>query len=315
VRKIYSKRWTLLFVTIFLLTTLASAIDPLADQSATQVNVTLKSSIYLPTPRPIQDVFLVLNNTTLDLVYRVERSEAEDPINLEKEVYATVNATPHDVYKITPHPLGPFPKGKDLGFTLGQWLTAIGTGTYSEANGNATMNLTFRSLVPNGTYTVWVHRVTMPPDYEYVFMPVGASDGSQNVFKADADGNGAFNLTFEALPPSTNVTYPDYVAMYVTKKIPINTKINWTLISMAYHSDGKTYGATPGELGKTAHMQLTHLMYPKPARTYEEWKNATSAAASTSAATAKPQEKQPGFEGIIAVVGLLAAYCFARNER
>jgi hypothetical protein len=308
VKNVHSERWTLLFVTIFLLATLASAIYASADQPVTQVNVTLRSSIYLTTPRPIQDVFLVLNNTTPNLVYRVERSEAEDPMNLEKEVYATINSMPHDVYKITPHPLGPFPKGKDLGFTLGQWLAAIGTGTYSEANGNATMNLTFRSLVPNGTYTVWAHRVIMPPDYEYVFMPVGASDGSQNVFKADTDGNGAFNLTFKALPPSTNVTYPDYVAMYVTKKIPLNTKINWTLISVAYHSDGKTYGATPGELGKTAHMQLTHLMYPKRARTYEEWRNATAAAASTSASTAKPQEREPGFECLIAVLGLLAAY-------
>jgi len=312
---VHSTRWTLLFVTIFLLPTLASAIDTSADQSATQVNMTLRSSIYLPTPRPIQDAFLVLNNTTPNFVYRIERSEAEDPMNLEKEVYATINATPHDVYKITPHPLGPFPKGKDLGLTLGQWLAAIGTGTYSEANGNATMNLTFRSLVPNGTYTVWVHRVTMPPDYEYVFVPIGSSDGSQNVFKADASGNGAFNLTFKALPPSTNVAYPDYVAMYATKTIPVNTKINWTLISVAYHSDGKTYGATPGELGKTAHMQMTDLMYPKPARTYEEWRNATATAASTSAATAKPQEREPGFEYLIAVLGILAAYCFARNER
>jgi len=123
-------------------------------------------------------------------------------MNLEKEVYATINATPHDVYKITPHPLGPFPKGKDLGLTLGQWLAAIGTGTYSEENGNATMNLTFRSLIPNGTYTVWVHCVTMPPDYEYVFVPVGASDGSQNVFKADASGNGAFNLTLRHCRPA-----------------------------------------------------------------------------------------------------------------
>jgi hypothetical protein len=56
-------------------------------------------------------------------------------------------------------------------------------------------------------------------------------------------------------------------------------------------------------------------MYPKPARTYEEWRNATAAAASTSAATTKPQEREPGFEYLIAVLGILAAYCFARNER
>lgn len=132
-----SKLWISLLAAIFLLMILASTIDASADLSSTQVNVTLRSSIYLPTPRPIQDVFLVLNNTTPNLVYRVERNQAEDQMNLKKEVYATVNATPHDTYKITPHPFGPFRKGEDLGFTLGQWLAAIGTGTYSEANGNA----------------------------------------------------------------------------------------------------------------------------------------------------------------------------------
>lgn len=155
----------------------------------------------------------------------------------------------------------------------------------------------------------------MPPDYNYTFASVGASDGMQNVFKADANGNGTFNLKMEALPPSTNVTYQNYVAMYVTKKVPLRSKIAWTLLSVAYHSDGKTHGATPGELGKTAHMQLTHLMYPKPARTYEEWKNATVTNATTTAATAKPQEKGPGFEGIIAVAGLLAVAYLALDKR
>lgn len=310
-----SKRWILLFAIIFLLMILASTIDASADQSSAQINVTLRSSIYLPTPRPIQDIFLVLNNTTPNMVYRVERNQAEDLVNIEKKVYATTNATPHDTYKITPHPLGPFPKGKDLGFTLGQWLAAIGTGTYAEVNGNATLNLTFYKLVPNGTYTVWLHRVTMPPNYKFEFTPVGASDGSQNVFNADANGSAAFNLKLKALPPSTNVTYPDYVAMYVTKKVPLSTNITWTLITVAYHSDGKAHGAMPGELGKATHMQLTHLMYPKPARTYEEWKNATVAAATTAAAAAKSQEKGPGFEGIVAVFGLLAVAYLSLDKR
>ena len=76
--------------------------------------------------------------------------------------YATTNATRHDVYKIMPNALGPFPKGKALGFTLEQWLAAAGTGTYIEENDNAALNLTFHNLVPNRTYSVWSHRVTMP---------------------------------------------------------------------------------------------------------------------------------------------------------
>jgi len=315
-----SKFWILLFTAATLTSILAA--DLSAAQSVSSkpwvVNVTLLSSIYLPTPRPVGDVYFELNNTTPDMVYRIESVQAKDPINLGKMAYATTNATRHDVYKVMPNALGPFPKGKALGFTLEQWLAAAGTGTYIEENDNAALNLTFHNLVPNGTYSVWSYRVTMPPDYNYSFTPVGASDGSQNVFKADADGNGMFSLMLKALPLSTNVTYEDYVAMYVTKQVPISTRITWTLITVAYHSDGKTHGATPGELGKTTHMGLTHLMYPKPIRTYEEWKNATRIAAMTTAETAaadKSQNKQPGFEGFIALAGLLAVAYLTLHKR
>ena len=249
-----SKFWILLFATVTLLATSILAADLSAAQSVAskswEVNVTLLSSIYLPTPRPVGDVFFELNNATPDMVYRIESGQAKDPINLGKMAYATTNATRHDVYKLMPNALGPFPKGKALGFTLEQWLAATGLGTYIEENDNAALNLTFHNLVANGTYSVWSHRVTMPPDYNYSFTPVGASDGSQNVFKADADGNGIFKLKLKALPLSTNVTYKDYVAMYITKQVPISTRITWTLISVAYHSDGKTHGPTPGEMGK-----------------------------------------------------------------
>lgn len=315
-----SKFWILLIAAATLTSILAA--DLSAAQSVSSkpwvVNVTLLSSIYLPTPRPVADIYFELNNTMPDLVYRIESDQAKDPINLGKMAYATTNATRHDVYKLMPNALGPFPKGKALGFTLEQWLSAAGTGTYIEENDNAVLNLTFHNLVPNGTYSIWSHRVTMPPDYNYSFTPVGASDGSQNVFRADADGNGMLSLMLKALPPSTNITYKDYVAMYVTKQVPISTRITWTLITVAYHSDGKTHGPTPGELGKTTHMQMTHLMYPKPIRTYEEWKNTTRIAATTEAetdATNKTQNRQPGFEVFIALAGLLAIAYLALHKR
>jgi hypothetical protein len=297
----------LLFVSVLLQTTSALAVDSSASPTSSnpwEVDLMLRSQIYLPTPRPVQDVYFVLNDTTPNLVYRIGLDQAKDPANLAKMAYATTNATPHDVYELAPNSRGPFPKGEALGFTLGQWIAAIGTGTYIEENDDATMNLTFHNLMPNGTYTVWISRITMPPDYKYAFMPVGTSDGSQNEFKADSTGNGRFNLRLKALPPSTNVTYADYVAMYVTKKAPISTNITWTLIAVAYHSDSKTHGATPGELGKTTHVQLVHLMYPKPARTYEDWRNISTGAAAVPNATA--QQKQPGFEGILSLIGLFA---------
>ena len=310
----YFRRSIMLLAAVVLLATSSSASDLPARSQATsspwEVDVVLRSSIYLPTPRPIQDVFFMLNNSTPDMVYRIERQQAEEPTNLALTAYATVNATPHDTYKVTANALGPFPKGADLGFTLEQWLAAIGTGTYVERDGNATINLTFRDLVPNGTYSIWRHQVTMPPNYSYVYSPLGAPDGSQNAFQADAAGNATFRLDFAALPASTNLSFPDYVAMYVTRKVPVTANVTWTLIPVIYHSDGQTHGAVPGELGKDAHVQLVHLMYPKPARTYDEWKNMTMAAAAAPAET-----KMPAFEGVLALVGLLAAAFLLTNRR
>ena len=315
------RQWIMLFAAVFLLMTLSLATESVANPSVSSktwdVDVELRSSIYLPTPRPVGDVFIVLNNTTPDLVYRIERSQADDPANLAREAYATRDATPHDPYKITPNSLGPFRKGADLGFTLGEWLAATGTGTYAEENDSSTMNFTFRNLVPNGVYTVHCTRVTMPPNFEEILTPVGAPDGSQNAFKADSKGNATFNLLLKALPASTNITFKDYAAMYAAKTAPITANITWTLISVVYHSDGKTKGASPGEPGKNAHVQMLHLMYPKPYRTYEEWKNATVVAATTKTKTAadKPQEKQPGFEGSFAITALLLMACIALGRR
>ena len=309
-----AKYWTFSYAMVLLLTTLAVASDLPSDPSATsnpwKVNVTLESQIYLPTPRPMPDVFFELNNSTPDMVYRAELGQAKDAMSLEKEAYATTNATPRDTYKITQNPLGPFPKGEDLGFTLRQWIAANGKGTYVEDNENAVLNLTLHNLVPNGTYTLWCSRVTMPPNYREVLTPIGASDGSQNAFIADSGGKGTFDLRFKALPASTNVTWKDYVAMYVTKQAPISTKITWTLIALEYHSNGKTHGAKPGDSGKTAHCQLVHLMYSKPIQTFEEWKNATNITA-----TAQTEKKEPGFEGIFALAGLLASACILMNRR
>jgi len=309
-----AKYWTCSYAMVLLLTILAVASDLPSDPSATsnpwKVNVTLESQIYLPTPRPIPDVFFELNNSTPDMVYRAELGQAKDAMSLEKEAYATTNATPRDTYKITQNPLGPFPKGEDLGFTLRQWIAANGKGTYVEDNENAVLNLTLHNLVPNGTYTLWCSRVTMPPNYREVLTPIGASDGSQNAFIADSGGKGTFDLRFKALPASTNVTWKDYVAMYVTKQAPISTNITWTLIALVYHSNGKTHGATAGDCGKTAHCQLVHLMYSKPIQTFEEWKNATNITA-----TAQTEKKEPGFEGIFALAGLLASACILMSRR
>lgn len=69
-------------------------------------------------------------------------------------------------------------------------------------------------------------------------------NGSQNTFVADAAGNGTFQITMPALLPSTEDVISD--------------------IAAAYHSDGQTYGAGPGDFGRVTHVQL-FIVEPPPA--------------------------------------------------
>lgn len=173
-------------------------------------------------------------------VVRIEGDQAKDPANLANTVYAAAAATSHDPFKVGENPLGPFEKGKELGFTLEKWLAASGIGIYSVDGENAEMELFFKNLVPNGVYTVWCSQITLPPNFNVVDKPCGAEDGSENSFNADAQGSGAFSLELKKLPDSTNETV--------------------SVIALAFHSDGKTYGASPGDFGLNTHVQISYLL-------------------------------------------------------
>ena len=174
-------------------------------------------------------------------VVRVEGTP--DEATLAKEVYAAATATPHDPFKVGENPLGPFDAGKSLGFTLKQWLDASGIGIYSVNKDNAQLDLSFKNLVPNGVYTVWCSRMKFPPEPEITDKPCGAEDGSENSFTADEKGSASFSSKLKTLEPSTAEIA--------------------SLIAIAYHSDDKTYGASPGDFGLNAHVQLFYLL-PEP---------------------------------------------------
>ena len=176
-------------------------------------------------------------------VIRVEGAQAKEEATLAKMVYAAANATSHDIFKVGSNPLGPFQKGKSLGFTLSQWLSASGIGIYSVDGDDAEMQLSLQKLVPNGVYSVWCSRIKLPPDPSIEDKPCGAEDGSQNTFKADSGGNGIIDLKLKTLPESTKETV--------------------SALAIAYHSDGKTYGASPGDFGVNSHVQLLFMM-PAP---------------------------------------------------
>ena len=162
---------------------------------------------------------------------------------LDQPVYAAGAMQQHDPFGLGPNPMGPYPAGEPLGFTMRQWLSAGGDVTYGCANGQSTVSAGLRNLVPNGQYTLWYSRLTFPPNLEVVDRPLGAADGSQNSFKADASGNATFNLTFPGCLEQT-------------------TKETATLIVTAYHSDGKTYGSSPGDFGRVTHLQNIAVIGP-----------------------------------------------------
>lgn len=191
---------------------------------------------------PEQDVFIMKQEGDKE-VWRVEGDQAKDPETIGKMVYAASQKVEHDPFKLGSQPLGPFPKGKSLGMTLEQWLAGTGTGTYLVNGDSAELDITLQNLVPNGTYTVWCSRITFPPNVAIVDKPCGAEDGSENIFQTDEEGNATFSLTMNPLEPSTQETA--------------------SVIAVAYHSDGKTYGPIPGDFGLVTHVQLFYLL-PAP---------------------------------------------------
>ncbi|MCB0198252.1 MAG: hypothetical protein KDJ65_40295, partial [Anaerolineae bacterium] len=78
--------------------------------------------------------------------------------------------------------------------------------------------------------------IYVPPNTRIVDEPCGAADGSENTFVANPQGKARFYLPLPTLTDSTD----DVVKM----------------IALAYHSDGKTYGPSPGDFGLNSHVQL-----------------------------------------------------------
>jgi len=107
-------------------------------------------------------------------------------------------------------------------------------------------------------------------------------DDDGTIFEAvDAAGNGTFHAEMKYL-------------------LPHSTNENRTLIVVRYQSDGKEPGPKLGDYGKIAHVQLLYRL-PLP----------ETMAVPVNQSTAK----QPGFEGIFALIGLLAAALIAFKKR
>lgn len=183
-----------------------------------------------------QDVFVEKTDGSGD-VFRVTTANADR--YMDAPVYGSAEEVHHD--PMNAEAVGPYPKGSDLGMTLGDWLAATGSATVTCTGSQGTVRATFENLVPDGVYTMWYFFMATPPTADpargVIEIPVGARDGSQNTFTADADGRANFEATFE---PCLQMSGSQLMAG----------------LAIAWHSDRKTYGLYPGKFGRNSHVQI-----------------------------------------------------------
>jgi hypothetical protein len=163
---------------------------------------------------------------------------------LEESIYTIANPEDFvfDPFQLFANPLGPFEAGEPLGLTMRDYLATRGSGTYSLDGDMATVDLSFDRLVPNGVYTLWCSTLHRPPEFEVIDEPCGATDGSENNFVADEHGELDIRMSFPALALPTETTL--------------------SVIAIAWHSDGQTYGENTGDFGKTTFVPLRALLIP-----------------------------------------------------
>jgi hypothetical protein len=167
----------------------------------------------------------------------VMRPTTLDDNVLNSQLYAAAAGIPMD-FIVPPYDAGPYEMGLPLGFTMARWISARGHGRYTVGASGATLHMEFEDLLPNAVYTAWCARVNLP-DVTITDAPCGKIDGSNNVFVSDTGGNAVITIELdEALQPSTEDIR--------------------TVIAIAYHSDGRTYGFYSGDLGRITHQQLVY---------------------------------------------------------
>lgn len=121
-------------------------------------------------------------------------------------------------------------RGKRLeGFTLGAWLGAQGEVkiTLLKPRG-AKVVVKFTGLRPHGVYSLFENHFDQKP---IGFTPLDGK-GTKNSFVAKANGTGFITVNAPEMLTSANA------------------------VLLVYHSDGKTHGASRGDIGATAHHQL-----------------------------------------------------------
>ncbi len=185
-----------------------------------------------------QDVF-VENPGNMNEVVRMPAADVAS--HRDAELYAAAEEPPFEPMKL--EPTDSYPKGAALGLTLRDWLKATGAGSYACDGQKGTIKASFQNLIPNGVYTMWYFIDADPPTdpWQGLVLPAGARDGSQTVFMADAEGNAVYDQVVEPC-------------------LQLSGNHSLAGLAIAWHSDGETYGFSPGGLGVVSHAQLMTVL-------------------------------------------------------
>ncbi len=189
-----------------------------------------------------QDVFVEKTRGS-GQVFRVGKAEAARFAGAP--IYRAATAVRHAPF--SPDRNGPYPKGASLGMSLGDWLAAAGRVSYTCSRGAGRVQGTFKDLVPYGTYTMWylrfakAHMGCADCPFATIDFPLGAKDGSQSSFIADARGGATFDASFEPC-------------------LKLGDDQLGAALAIVYHSDGNTHGPNPGDMGHNSHIQLFALL-------------------------------------------------------
>ncbi len=120
-------------------------------------------------------------------------------------------------------------QGLPLGFTLGEWLGASGTGTVVCTGNSAAAINQFSGLIPSGVYQLFRNQFTPQGPKR---SPFGKPDASDSVFTANKDGAAVVTSVSPFCPDPTDG------------------------VLLSYHSDGMVHGPLGGDTGVNLHNQL-----------------------------------------------------------
>ncbi|GAC1476856.1 MAG: hypothetical protein NVS1B4_18490 [Gemmatimonadaceae bacterium] len=137
------------------------------------------------------------------------------------------------------------PDGHQL--TLGEFLMAKGTASLECEKNGTEAEVHVSGLVPNGVYTIWTVTWKSPgfdgTDKNLIGVgSLGPRNGSQNAFRATANGKGEVEAVIPAGP----------LSMFGSVGACVLTSEFETHIVGVYHMDGKSYGPDLGPDGTLA---------------------------------------------------------------